>query len=191
MTPFGLCVYCGSKPGSRPAYAGLADRLGNSIGRRGWRLVYGGGRAGLMGVVADAALAAGAEVVGVIPESLMRLEVGHAGLTELLVVRTMHERKTMMAERADAFVALPGGIGTLEELFEVWSWRHLGYHGRPIGLLDAEGYWQPMLDFLERTRAEGFVSADQLAMLRVGDDVETLLDALVAAAPKPADFGRI
>ena len=188
---FGLCVYCGSKAGARPAYTALARQLGEAIGVRGWRLVYGGGRAGLMGVVADAALAAGADVVGVIPESLMRLEVGHAGLTELHVVRTMHERKTMMAERADAFVALPGGIGTLEELFEVWSWRHLGYHGRPIGLLDVEGYWQPMLDFLERTRAEGFVSAAQLAMLRVDSRVDTLLDALAAAAPRPADFGRI
>lgn len=188
---FGLCVYCGSRPGARPAYADSARRLGQAIGERGWRLVYGGGRAGLMGEVADAALAAGAKVIGVIPESLMRLEVGHAGLSELHVVRTMHQRKMMMAERADAFVALPGGIGTLEELFEVWSWRHLGYHARPVGLLDVDGYWQPMLEFLERTRAEGFVSDAQLATLRVDTDIERLMDKLCAAAPKPADFGRI
>ncbi len=193
MSGFCLCVYCGSRPGVRPGYAALARRLGTSIGRRGWRLVYGGGRAGLMGIVADAALAAGASVVGVIPQSLMRREVGHAGLTELHVVQTMHERKTLMAERADAFVALPGGIGTLEELFEVWSWRHLGYHARPLGLLDAEGYWQPLLAFLQRTLAEGFVNAEQLGMLRVDDDVDALLDALSGLAPEAAasDFGRI
>ncbi len=188
---FGLCVYCGSRPGVRTSYTEAAHRLGRAIGERGWRLVYGGGRAGLMGTVADAALAAGAQVVGVIPDSLMRLEVGHAGLTELHVVRTMHQRKTMMAERADAFVALPGGIGTLEELFEVWSWRHLAYHANPLGLLDVEGYWQPMLDFLGRTRAEGFVTEAQLNMLQVDDNIDRLLDALAAAAPEPADFGRI
>lgn len=188
---FGLCVYCGSRPGTRASYAEAASRLGRAIGARGWRLVYGGGRAGLMGTVADAALAAGAQAVGVIPDSLMRLEVGHQGLTELHVVQTMHQRKTMMAERADAFVALPGGIGTLEELFEVWSWRHLAYHACPLGLLDVEGYWQPMLEFLGRARAEGFVSGTQLAMLQVDDDVDRLLDTLAAAAPQPADFGRI
>jgi uncharacterized protein (TIGR00730 family) len=193
MSGFSLCVYCGSRAGERPGYAAMARRLGASIGRRGWRLVYGGGRAGLMGIVADAALAAGASVVGVIPQSLMRREVGHAGLTELHVVQTMHERKTLMAERADAFVALPGGIGTLEELFEVWSWRHLGYHARPLGLLDAEGYWQPLLAFLQRTLAEGFVNREQLAMLQVDDDVDALLDALSGVAPEAAasDFGRI
>ena len=188
---FGLCVFCGSKPGGSPVYADAARRLGRSIGERGWRLVYGGGRAGLMGEVADAALAAGAQVVGVIPDSLMRLEVGHPGLTEIHVVRTMHQRKTMMAERADAFVALPGGIGTLEELFEVWSWRHLAYHTRPIGLLEVDAYWQPMLEFLERTRREGFVSEAQLDMLQVDYDIDRLLDTLTSAAPKPADFGRI
>ena len=147
---FSLCVYCGSRPGTRPAYTALARRLGQAIGQRGWQLVYGGGRAGLMGVVADAALASGARVIGVIPDTLMRLEVGHQGLTELHVVRTMHERKHMMAERSDAFVAMPGGIGTFEELFAVWTWRHLDYHDRPIGLLDAEGYWSPMFSFLNR-----------------------------------------
>ena len=133
-----------------------------------------------MGIVANAVLAAGGRVVGVIPESLMTLEVGHAGLSELHVVKTMHERKQMMAERADAFVAMPGGIGTFEELFEVWTWRHLGYHQRPLGLLDAEGYWAPMVSFLTHAVAEGFMGDDQMSMLRVDDDAERLLATLLA-----------
>jgi uncharacterized protein (TIGR00730 family) len=147
-----------------------------------------------MGAVADAALAAGATVVGVIPESLMRLEVGHRGLSELLVVRTMHERKQAMAERADAFVALPGGIGTFEELFEVWTWRHLGYHPHPIGLLDVKGYYEPLMAFLDRTVAEGFVNDAQMAMVVRQPHVEQLLDELHAAAGAarpPADLDRI
>lgn len=192
-TAFSLCVYCGSRTGARSAYAALARRLGAAIGRRGWTLVYGGGRAGLMGQVADAALAAGARVVGVIPESLMRLEVGHASLTELHVVANMHQRKQMMAERADAFLAMPGGIGTFEELFEVWSWRHLGYHDRPLGLLDAAGYWQPLVEFLRHAQVEGFMSDAQLAMLQVDDDIEHLLDVLAAVRGDPTDddFERI
>ena len=191
--PFSVCVYCGSRPGLRPAYQGLAQALGTAIGRRGWQLVYGGGRAGLMGVVAEGALAAGARGVGVIPDSLMKLEVGHAGLSELHVVHTMHQRKQMMAERSDAFIAMPGGIGTFEELFEVWTWRHLGYHDRPLGLLDAEGYWAPMVAFLKHAVAEGFMGSDQLAMLQVADDAERLLDALLAARSELSDddFGRI
>jgi uncharacterized protein (TIGR00730 family) len=191
---FSLCVYCGSRSGSDPAHLEAAERLGHAIGRRGWRLIYGGGRVGLMGAVADAALAAGAAVVGVIPESLMRLEVGHRGLTELHVVRTMHERKQAMAERADAFAALPGGIGTFEELFEVWTWRHLGYHQHPIGLLDVKGYYEPLMSFLDRTVAEGFVNEGQMSMLTRNADVDALLDALGAAAratPRPADLDRI
>lgn len=191
--PFSICVYCGSRHGARPAYRALARRLGTAIAARGWQLVYGGGRAGLMGEVADAALAAGGRVVGVIPESLVRLEVGHAGLTELHVVQTMHQRKQQMAERADAFIAMPGGIGTFEELFEVWTWRHLGYHDRPLALLDAEGYWAPLRSFLERAADEGFMDQRQLAMLSVSDDVERLLDALAAHGARPAtgDFGQI
>jgi len=182
---FSLCVYCGSRAGARPAYTALARRLGQAIGQRGWQLVYGGGRAGLMGEVADAALASGARVVGVIPDSLMRLEVGHQGLSELHVVQTMHERKHLMAERADGFVAMPGGIGTFEELFEVWTWRHLAYHDRPIGLLDAEGYWSPMVDFLNRSCDEGFMDAKQMAMLTVDADVDRLLDTLYARRGSP------
>ena len=136
MKPLSLCVYCGSRLGEKPEFSAAARRVGEWIGRNGWRLVYGGGRAGLMGVVADAALAAGAEVIGVIPSSLMQRELGQTGVTHLHVVQTMHERKQMMAELRDAFVALPGGIGTFEELFEVWTWRQLGYHDKPIGLLN-------------------------------------------------------
>jgi uncharacterized protein (TIGR00730 family) len=191
--PFSLCVYCGSRAGADPAHLQAAEQLGQAIGRRGWRLIYGGGRVGLMGAVADAALAAGGSVVGVMPESLMRLEVGHRGLSELLVVRTMHERKQAMAERADAFVALPGGIGTFEELFEVWTWRHLGYHQHPIGLLDVKGYYDPLMAFLDRTVAEGFVNQAQMAMVTRDSDVEALLDRLHAAgAARPsADLDRI
>lgn len=190
---FSVCVYCGSRNGASPAYRALAQALGAAIGARGWQLVYGGGRAGLMGAVADATLAAGGRVVGVIPESLMNLEVGHAGLSELHVVQTMHQRKQLMAERSHAFIAMPGGIGTFEELFEVWTWRHLQYHDRPIGLLDAEGYWAPMLAFLRHSVAEGFMGDDQMAMLHSDDDAARLLDTLFAQAGDPADdnFSRI
>ena len=191
--PFSVCVYCGSRPGVRPAYRALAQALGAAIGQRGWQLVYGGGRAGLMGIVADATLAAGGRVVGVIPDSLMRLEVGHAGLSELHVVQTMHQRKQLMAKRSDAFIAMPGGIGTFEELFEVWTWRHLGYHDRPLGLLDTEGFWAPMLAFLQHAVTEGFMGADQMAMLHADTDVGRLLDRLAqgAGARSDDDFGRI
>jgi hypothetical protein len=188
QAPFSLCVYCGSRPGARPAYKALARELGQAIARRGWQLVYGGGRAGLMGEVADAVLSSGGPVVGVIPESLMRLEVGHAGLTELHVVQTMHQRKQLMAERSDAFVAMPGGIGTFEELFEVWTWRHLGYHDRPIGLLDVESYWQPLVGFLHRSCDEGFMDAKQMEMLRTDANVDRLLDWLSAGRIARRDY---
>jgi uncharacterized protein (TIGR00730 family) len=193
VAPFSICVYCGSRLGTKPGYAALAQALGTAIGRRGWQLVYGGGRAGLMGIVSNAALAAGGRVVGVIPESLMTLEVGHAGLSELHVVKSMHERKQMMAERSDAFIAMPGGIGTFEELFEVWTWRHLGYHQRPMGLLDVEGYWAPMMAFLTHAVAEGFMRSDQMAMLNVDDDAERLLAALLTDRSDLTgdDFGHI
>ena len=191
--PFSVCVYCGSRLGNKPGYQALAQALGTAIGQRGWQLVYGGGRAGLMGTVADATLKAGGRVVGVIPESLMKLEVGHAGLTELHVVDSMHSRKKLMAESSDAFIAMPGGIGTFEELFEVWTWRHLGYHDHPLGLLDTEGYWLPMMAFLQHSVAEGFMGADQMAMLRVDDEIERLLDAMAAGsgADSGVDFTRI
>lgn len=192
MTKFGLCVYCGSRHGARTAYRDAARRLGRLVATRGWRLVYGGGRVGLMGEVADAALAAGGEVIGVIPDSLMKSEVGHAGLTELHVVATMHERKRLMAERADAFVALPGGVGTLEELTEVWSWVQLGLHDRPIALLDVEGYWDKLLRFVDHAVAEGFIDARRRDSLIVETDVEPLLDRVAAACvPRPDDFSRV
>ena len=191
--PFSVCVYCGSRPGARPAYAAAAQALGHEIGQRGWQLVYGGGRVGLMGEVADAALTAGAHVVGVIPDSLMRREVGHAGLGELHVVPNMHLRKQMMAEHADAFIALPGGIGTLEELFEIWTWRQLGYHDQPIGLLDVDGYYAQLLAFMQYAVAEGFLRADIAAMLRVDTEPARLLDSLAglaADARAPDNFRR-
>jgi len=171
----------------------LARALGTAIGQRGWQLVYGGGRAGLMGQVADATLAAGGRVVGVIPHSLMKLEVGHAGLHELHVVDTMHQRKQLMAERSNAFIAMPGGIGTFEELFEVWTWRHLKYHTSPIGLLDVAGYWAPMVQFLQHSVAEGFMGEDQMAMLHQSADVDGLLDTLAAVAGQAAagDYRKI
>src|SRR6185369_11799243 len=139
--PFSVCVYCGSRTGATPSHVEAAREVGRLIGERGWRLVYGGGKVGLMGVVADAAMAAGANVIGVIPQALMQREVGHQGISQLQVVQTMHQRKQAMAERSDAFIALPGGIGTLEELYEVWTWRQIGYHDRPVGLLNTEGYY--------------------------------------------------
>lgn len=196
MTPpeLSICVYCGSRHGVRPSYTAAARALGTAIGTRGWQLVYGGGKVGLMGEVADATLTAGGRVVGVIPESLKRLEVGHLGLHELHVVPTMHVRKQMMAERAHAFIAMPGGIGTLEELYEVWTWRQLGYHDQPIGLLNTDGYYDDLLRFMGRTVSEGFLSATQHDVLRVGTEPEALLMELAALArpTEPGDdFSRV
>lgn len=194
MKRLSVCVYCGSRFGGSAAFRAAAEAMGRSIGERGWRLVYGGGNVGLMGAVADAALAAGAEVVGVIPERLVGREVGHRGLTTLHVVETMHERKRLMAELADVFVALPGGIGTFEELFEVWTWRHLDYHDQPIGLLNVEGFYDPLLAFMRQTEAAGFVDGNQQAMLTVGAEPVELLNRLAAEAgraTRPEDFSRI
>ncbi|MGA0612685.1 TIGR00730 family Rossman fold protein [Caldimonas sp. KR1-144] len=192
--PLSFCIYCGSRPGHRDAYADAARRTGTAIAARGSRLVYGGGNVGLMGIVADAALAAGAFVCGVIPRSLMEREVGHRGLSELHVVETMHQRKQMMAERADAFIALPGGIGTFEELFEVWTWRQLGYHDQPIGLLNIEGYYDGLLAFLDRSVAEGFLGENVRALLLADDDPERLVDRLARLVPSARaadDYTRI
>jgi uncharacterized protein (TIGR00730 family) len=194
MKPLSVCVYCGSRNGNDAAYRDAAQAVGTQIGQRGWQLVYGGGNAGLMGVVANAALAAGASVVGVIPTSLMQRELGHGGLTELHVVDTMHQRKTLMAERADAFLALPGGIGTFEEMFEVWTWRQLGYHDKPVGLLNVAGYYDPLIEFLDRTVAQGFVQPPQRELLQVGDDASELLSRLgrlASHANEPDDYRAI
>lgn len=178
-----VCVFCGSSAGTRPAYAEAARATGRLIAERGLGLVYGGGEVGLMGIVANAALAAGGEVIGVIPEALTRMEVGHPNLTELHVVATMHERKALMAELSDGFVALPGGIGTLEELFEVWTWGQLGIHRKPLGFLDVEGYYEPLHAFLDHSVAEGFLKDRHRAMTAVDSDPAALLDRLAAYQP--------
>ena len=189
-----VAVYCGSRFGDAAAYTQAARALGSLIAERGDSLVYGGGRVGLMGVMADAALAAGGRVIGVIPQALMNREVGHAGLTELHVVQTMHERKQLMAERADAFIALPGGIGTLEELYEVWSWQQLGYHDKPVALLNVEGYYDALLAFMRVSHERGFVSTAQYHALLVDDDAARLLDRVRDAAAQATardDYSQI
>lgn len=178
-----VCVYAGSSAGARPAYADAAQHLGEAIARRGLQLVYGGGDIGLMKVVADAAMDAGGPVTGIIPRALMEREVGHGALTELLVVETMHERKLAMAERADAFIALPGGIGTVEELVEVLTWTQLGVHDKPCSVLDVDGYWQPLLALLDHAVTERFLAEQNRAMLLSGTEPDALLDALAAWEP--------
>lgn len=179
---FSLCVYCGSRPGLDARYAQVAQTVGQWIGERGGRLVYGGGRNGLMGLVADATLSAGGTVLGVIPRALVEREWAHTECTELVVVNTMHERKQHMADAADAFVALPGGIGTLEEFFEAWTWRQLGYHDKPVGLLNVAGYYDRLNAFLSQSVAQEFMHNRQMDLIRVSDDALRLLPALVQDA---------
>jgi uncharacterized protein (TIGR00730 family) len=179
--PFSICVYCGSRMGSEERFAQIAAEVGSWIGGRGGQLVYGGGNAGLMGVIADATLQAGGTVVGVIPQALVDRELAKQDCTELHVVPNMHERKRMMAERAEAFLALPGGIGTMEEFFEVWTWRQLGYHDKPVGLLNIDGYYDALLQFLEATVANEFMNDWQMDLVRIGTSVESLLPDLVDA----------
>jgi hypothetical protein len=179
---FSLCVYCGSRPGVEPAWAEQAVLVGQWIARHGGELVYGGGHNGLMGIVADAALQAGGRVVGIIPQALVDKEYAHRGCTELHIVRTMHERKHMMAERSDAFLALPGGIGTLEEFFEVWTWRQLGYHDKPIGLLNHHGFYDGLLEFLQQTVSSGFMGPWQMDLVQVGQTPDALLKSLIQGA---------
>jgi hypothetical protein len=184
-----ICVFCGASSGRLPAYAAAARSLGAALAGRGVGLVYGGGRVGLMGVVADAALAGGGEVIGVIPQELVDRELAHAGLTELHVVGSLHERKARMAEMADGFIALPGGFGTLDELFEQLTWSQLGLHSKPIGLLDVEDYWRPLIALARHATEEGFVRESDLAAIAVGGDAEGLLDRLERLArserPRP------
>ncbi|MBA4610837.1 TIGR00730 family Rossman fold protein [Stappia taiwanensis] len=178
-----ICVFCGSSMGGRPDYRAAAEQAGQAIARSGRRLVYGGAKVGLMGVVADAALAAGGEVVGVLPVSLQEKELAHEGLTELHVVSSMHERKAMMADLSDGFIALPGGAGTLEEIFEIWTWGQLGYHRKPCGFLNAAGYYDGLLSFLDLQRDEEFVRPEMRAMVMVDTDAGGLLDAFAAYQP--------
>ncbi|QTD44064.1 TIGR00730 family Rossman fold protein [Ottowia testudinis] len=182
---FSICVYCGSRPGADEAFSATAAQIGEWIGARGGQLVYGGGRSGLMGVVADATLAAGGRVVGVIPRTLVEREHAHRGCTELHIVETMHERKRIMAERADAFLALPGGIGTFEEFFETWTWRQLGYHDKPIGLLNQNGYYDAMLRFINHSVDSGFMDGSQMRLIETGTQWLALLEKLVEAAGFP------
>jgi uncharacterized protein (TIGR00730 family) len=177
-----LCVFCGSAPGVRPAYAEAARDFGGLLARRGVVLVYGGGHVGLMGAVADGALAAGGRVVGVIPQMMVDRELAHQGLTELHVVADMHQRKALMAARADAFAALPGGCGTLDELFEIITWGQIGLHAKPVGLLNQLGYFDPLLAWLDRAVAEGFVQGKHRSLLVAEVRPERLLAALLPAA---------
>ena len=179
---FSLCVYCGSRPGQAPAYEQAALEVGQWIGRHGGQLVYGGGRSGLMGRVAAATQQAGGRVVGVIPQALVDKEQANHQCDELHVVATMHERKAMMAERSDAFLALPGGIGTFEELFEVWTWRQLGYHDKPIGLLNVAGYYDGLLQFLQHSMHSGFMSDWQLQLVHSSSAAPDLLASIVQSA---------
>ena len=179
-----VCVFCGSNFGRQDAYRQAAAAFGTMIARRGLRLVYGGADVGLMGVVADAALAAGGEAIGVIPQALVEKEIAHSGLTRLEVVASMHERKARMAELSDAFVALPGGPGTLEEIFEVWTWGQLGFHEKPVGFLNVGGYYAALAAFFDHAVGEAFLQAPHRNMLLVREDCAEMLDAMAAyAAP--------
>jgi len=186
---FRICIYCGSSFGKSPEYAAAASVFGTACARRGLGIVYGGGRVGLMGVIADSALAAGGEVIGVIPRAMIAEERGHTGLTELIPVDSMHERKHRMVELADAFVALPGGIGTLEEIAEVFTWLQLGLHLKPVGLLNILSFYDPLVRLLDQMRDEQFLTASHHALLAVDADPERLLDSLVTTRhvhiPKP------
>ncbi|PTQ68688.1 TIGR00730 family Rossman fold protein [Pseudomonas sp. GV071] len=186
-----LCVFCGASPGANPVYREAAINLGRTLAQQGIQLIYGGGAVGLMGIVADAALEAGGEVIGIIPQSLKSAEIGHNGLTRLEVVDGMHARKARMAELSDGFIALPGGLGTLEELFEVWTWGQLGYHSKPLGLLEVNGFYAKLNDFLDHLVEERFVRAPHRAMLQINESPTELIAAMAqwkpAVAPKWVD----
>ena len=183
MTIKNLCVYCGSNAGSRPDYVEGARELARELVRRDIGLVYGGASVGIMGALADAVLAEGGRAIGIIPESLMRKELGHQNLTELHIVASMHERKAMMFERSDGFIALPGGAGTLEEIFESWTWAQLGMHQKPCGLLNIAGYYDQLAGFLNHAVQESFMRAEHRAMLIVDNQPATLLDRYAAYTP--------
>jgi uncharacterized protein (TIGR00730 family) len=178
-----LCVFCGSNGGAHPAYLEAAEAVGRGLAQRGLRVVYGGGKVGMMGAVADAARAAGGEVVGVIPQTIFDLEIGHTGIDDLRVVGSMHERKALMAELSDAFIALPGGIGTLEELFEVYTWAQLGIHSKPLGLIDVAGYYEPLVAFLDHAVQERFLRPQTRTLLAVSESLDDLLAQLESWEP--------
>ena len=178
-----LCVFCGSNPGRDQAFVKAAAQLGRLLAERGITLIYGGGSVGLMGACADACLAAGGKVVGVIPRHLLDMEVGHPNLTAMHVVDTMHERKAMMAELSNGFIVLPGGIGTMEEFFEIWTWGQLGIHRKPFGVLNVAGYYDALFSFIATMVEQGFLKVQQAAMTQLSEDPEMLLDALAAYVP--------
>lgn len=182
-----LCVFCGSSAGKDPRYAESAHELGRLLARRGIGVVYGGASVGLMGAVADGALAEGGEVIGVIPKHLMRVEIAHQHLTELKVVEDMHERKATMAALSDGFLALPGGAGTLEELFEVWTWAQLGLHAKPVGILDVGGYYAKLGEFVEHMVDEGFLNTPSRELIKIDPDPVALLDAFDRHDAVPVD----
>ena len=179
-----VCVFCGSNLGARPEYGRAAEAFGRAVAARGLTLVYGGAKVGLMGLLADAALAAGGKVVGVIPSALVAREIAHDGLSELHEVQSMHARKARMADLSDGFVALPGGAGTLEEVFEVWTWGQLGHHEKPVGFLDVMGFFDSLLTFLDHQERERFMRPEHRAMLVVESDAERLLDRLETYVPR-------
>ena len=185
-----VCVFCGSNSGAHPAYVEATQDVGRGLARRGLRLVYGGAHVGMMGAVADAALHEGGEVVGVISQQIFDLEIGHRGVSDLRVVGSMHERKALMAELADAFIALPGGIGTFEELFEIYTWAQLGLHRKPLGLLDVAGYYAPLAAMLDHAVTERFLRAEVRELLALADSLDALLDRF-ASWPPPAQPGWI
>jgi uncharacterized protein (TIGR00730 family) len=178
-----VCIFCGSYSGVRADYAAAARAMAAALVRNGLELVYGGGRVGLMGIVADEVLGLGGTAIGVIPRALREREVGHEGLTQLHVVETMHERKALMADLADAFVALPGGLGTLEEIFEIWTWAQLGMHEKPCGFLDVAGYYTPLAAFLDHATREGFVRPQMRGAALFDSDPEAMLQRFAAYAP--------
>lgn len=183
MTPSAICVYCGSSSGALPAYTEAAVRLGQTLAQRSIDLIYGGGKVGLMGTLADAALQAGGRVIGIIPRALAGKEVAHTGLTELRVVGSMHERKALMVELAGGFIVLPGGAGTMDEFFEIWTWSQLGIHAKPFGLLNVAGYFDPLVHYLDHMMAQRFLKAEHRAQVLVEHDGPALLDRFAAHTP--------
>jgi uncharacterized protein (TIGR00730 family) len=182
-----LCVFCGSSAGSKPAYLGAAISLGKMLASRKIRLVYGGGRVGLMGAIADSVLNSGGDVIGVIPQHLVAREVAHPGLSDLRIVQSMHERKALMADLSDGFVAMPGGLGTLEEFFEVWTWGQLGLHQKPYALLNVDGFYDPLVRFLDQLVELRFVKPEHRQMLIVESDVSKLPERLSSHHSPPVD----
>lgn len=181
-----ICVFCGSSYGSREIYADAAARTGRLIAEQGYTLVYGGAKVGLMGKVADAARSAGGKVIGVLPRALQEKEIGHEGLSELHLVDSMHERKALMADLSDGFIALPGGVGTLEEIFEVWTWGQLGYHGKPCGFLNIDGYFDDLIAFLDHQTREGFTRDVMRAMAQVAETPEDMIRLFENYSPPSA-----